>query len=98
MLAAASGLIRSELTILKAVGTLIPKVMILEHMVTIVMSVRSYLNTVVKGLYGSLTRLQVWSIRACISSLFLLAVSVALYAHHEADLVAVLMRELIPGF
>lgn len=97
MLAAAGGLVRSELTVLKALGTLIPKIVIFEHMVTIAVSVRSYLDTEVLGLHGAFTRLQIWSIRSSCFCLILLALAVVLYAQNEADLLSVLQHELIPA-
>lgn len=97
LLAAASGLVRSELTLLKAVGTLIPKVAILEHLVTIAVSVQSYMHSEVQGLHTPLSRMQLWSFRVCGLCSLLLIASVGLYAHHEADLVRVLLHELIPS-
>jgi hypothetical protein len=97
MLAAAGGLLRSELTVLKALGTLIPKVIIIEHLVTIAVSVRSYLDTEVLGLHGKCTRLQVLSMYSSVTCVVLLLVSVGLYAHNQADLLAVLQHELIPS-
>ena len=97
MLAAAGGMVRSELTVLKALGTLIPKIVIIEHLVTIAVSVRSYLDTEVLGLHGKCTRLQLWSIRSSCFCLLLLAIAIGLYAQNDADLLSVLQHELIPA-
>jgi hypothetical protein len=97
LLAAASGLVRSELTVLRALGTLIPKVAIFEHMVTVMVSMHSYLHTEVEGIHGPMTRVQVWSLRVSTACTGLLLLSVFLYWQGGADLVPVLLRELVPA-
>lgn len=97
LLAAASGLVRSELTIIRAVGLVFPKVVILEHFVTILVSIRSYMDTEVRGLHGSISRFQLWAFRMCGLCLALLACSIFFYRGHELDLLGVILHQLIPS-
>ncbi len=97
LLAAVSGIVRSELTILRALGTLIPKVAILEHLTIVTLRLQSYMQSEVSGFTGTLSRMQHWSLRTIALCSLLLLLSVGLYAYHQADLADVLLRELIPA-
>lgn len=97
ILAAFSGLIRSELTIVRALGTLLPKVGILEHMLVIALDVHAYMHNIDPALRGKLTTVQKWSVRFAILSIVLLIGSIALYWGDEEALMQILARELVPA-
>jgi len=97
-LAAASGLLRTGMTLLKAVGTLIPKVAILERFTMIALNLQSYMHAEAEGLHSPMKRVQLWSYRVAGLCVLLLVAAVGLYAHHSADLMDVLLRQLIPSF
>lgn len=94
MLAAVSGLLRSELTLLRAIGTLLPKIRILEHILCIAMNFHLYLHSVPPGLDEPLTRLQKWSMRISVLCIGLLIAAGFLFQNHGWDLVRILEQEL----
>lgn len=94
MLAAVSGLLRSELTLLRAIGTLLPKVRILEHILCIAMNFHLYLHSVPSGLEEPMTRLQKWSIRVVVLCIGLLVLAGFLFQNHGWDLMRILQQEL----
>ncbi len=98
MLAALSGLLRSELTLVRAIGTIIPRIQILEHFLSMAFNIHSYMNTVHPSLDRKLTRLErvaFWTIVVCASMLVLVAV---LFRGNEQELLNIFARELIPRF
>ncbi len=97
MLAAVSGLLRSELTVLRAFGTIIPRIRILEHFLTIFMNYHEYMHTVNPALCGSFTRFQKCSLFALMLTLALLAYSPVLYLGHSDALLNVIFREFSLG-
>lgn len=97
VLAAFSGLIRSELTLLRALGTLLPKVAILEHMIVIALDVHAYMHNVEPALRGKFTAVQTWSLRFSVLSILLLAGSIALFWGDEETLMKILVQELVPA-
>ena len=98
MLAAVSGLLRSELTLLRAAGTVLPKIKILENVLAAFSNIHLYLHTVNPALSHSLNRLQRWSIILIVLSAALLACSFVLYAGHHDQLLFVFLREMSLSF
>ncbi len=96
LLAGLSGIVRSELTILEALGTLLPKVHILEHMAVIAIDVHSYLHTVHPGVATPLSRIQKFSIALTVICTGLLAASFFIYDGDLSRLLDVYRHELIP--
>ncbi len=97
VLAALSGLLRSELTVLRAVGTIIPKIYILENMACILFNFQSYLHSIHPNLRIPLTRIQHWSLRVTYVCLFALAMTIVFFHGREMTLLNILARELIPA-
>lgn len=96
LLAAVSGLLRSELTILEALGTLLPKVQIFEHIAGVAFGVHNYLHAVNPGVSGPLSRMQKASLVLAVLCALLLAGSFFAFHGNEATLLAAYGRELIP--
>lgn len=92
-----SGLVRSELTVLRALGTIIPKIHILEHIIHISVDVHSYLHESVAGLDRPMTRVQIWSVRTAWACAFLLVFAVILHRSDELVLLRILAHELVPS-
>jgi hypothetical protein len=98
LLSALSGMVRSELTILRAAGTLIPKVRIMENILAIALNWHSYMHTTHPALERPLSRLEKWSIRTIIVCTSMLVLAVILFHANEWDLIRVLEHELVPTF
>ena len=96
VLTALSGLLRSELTIVSAVGTIIPKIRILEDICAIFLNLHGYLHSIHPNLKVPFTRLQHWSLTVTYACLFLLGMSILLFHNNEARLLGILAHELIP--
>ncbi len=97
MLSAVSGMMRSQLTVLRALGTLIPKVRIMENMLSIVLNMHTYMHVTHAGLGRRLNRIEKWSLRTIAVCAGLLILAALIYHNHEWDLVQVLRKELIPA-
>jgi hypothetical protein len=97
LIAMVGGLVRSELTLLRALGTIIPKIHILEHIIHISVDVHSYLHESVPGLDRPMTRVQIWSIRMAWACAFLLFFAVILHRGDEIALLKILAHELVPA-
>lgn len=93
-LAALSGLIRSELTLVKAFGTLVPKMEILEHMIRTFVHLHNYMYEPHCDLGKPLLRIHRFSAITILISGILIAVAVVLYSSHEIDLANVVANEL----
>lgn len=96
LLAGLSGIVRSELTIIEAVGTLLPKVHILEHMAVIAIDVHGYLHAVHPGVSTPLSRIQKVSIVLAIICAGLLVASFFIYDGDLSHLLDVYRHELVP--
>jgi len=98
MLNALGGMMRSGLTVLRAFGTMLPKIRILENMCTIALNFHGYMHTAHPALDRKLSRLEKWSVRSIILSIAMLVLAVFLFQHFQWDLSKVLAHELIPSF
>lgn len=96
MLAALSGIVRSQLTVLKALGTLIPKIQILERIMNLLFSLHIYVQSVHHGMFGRMTRMEKCSIAVSFICIALLIASLTFYSGDTNDLFSVFKRELIP--
>lgn len=96
LLAGVSGILRSQLTILEALGTLLPKVQILEHMTAVFFGFHAYLHSVHPGVTGPLTRIQKVCFALTLVCLLLLALSFVFFLGQEQELFNVFKQELIP--
>ena len=94
-LAALSGVLRSELTIARAIGTIVPKIEILERTFHLYSNFRMYLYTPHPDLKKPLLRIHRWSLITVWVCLFLLGLAAVLYYKHEVDLLRVLQQELV---
>lgn len=97
MLNALSGMMRSELTVLRAFGTMVPKIRILENMCAIALNFHGYMHTPHPALDRKLSRLEKWSIRTIVVSIVLLVIAVFMFQANQWDLAQVLAHELIPS-
>ncbi len=97
MLSAMSGMLRSELTLLRAVGTIIPKIRIMENILAIALNIHTYMHTPNPMLNRKLSRIEKCSVVTIVVCSALLIGAVFLYMSHQWDLSQVLKHELIPG-
>lgn len=72
--ASLSGLMRAEVTVIRMLGTIIPKLKILHHFLKVIAHLRHYLDTVHPHMSEGLTPLE----RTCVMSLFLTGVMLLL--------------------
>jgi hypothetical protein len=93
-LVALSGLIRSELTVIKALGMLIPKIQILEHVFSVVLNFHAYLYQPHPDLKKPMLRIHRWSFLTIFVTLVLLVIAAGLYHAHEVDFLNTLQKEL----
>ncbi len=96
MLNALSGMMRAELSVLRAFGTMLPKIRILENICAIALNFNGYLHTPHPALKRALTRLEKWSLRSIVISIALLAFAFFLFRNQQWDLLMILEHELIP--
>lgn len=94
MLTALSGLLRSELTLLRTLGTLIPKARIMEHFLCIFLNMHTYLHSIPEGLHTSMSRVQRWSMHTAFVCLIMLIAAVPFFESREWDLIRVIRHEL----
>jgi hypothetical protein len=92
-LVALGGLIRSELTIIRMLGTVLPKIRIFEHCLTIALDVHSYLHAVHPNLRTPLTRVQIYSLVSIGATGVLLLAAPIVFHAHLADLAVIVGRE-----
>ena len=97
MLSAMGGFMRAELTVLKAFGTLLPKIRILENICAIALNFHGYLHTTHPALERKFTRLEKWSLRTIVVCSMLLLFAVLVFQVNHWDLLVILEHELIPG-
>ncbi len=94
LLVATSGLLRSGLTILRAVGTIVPKIRILESFVTTFVNMHAYLYTPHPDIRKPLSKAHRWSLVAIGVSTLMLTGTFFYYFGHEQDLYVLVAREL----
>lgn len=90
-----SGLGRSGLTILRALGTIVPKIHIAEHMLTIVLNLHLYLYTPHPDIRKPLSAAHRYSVLTSFLCLALLALSFSLFG--LVDVLSVMQSELSLG-
>ncbi len=98
MLAAVSGMLRSELSLLRMLGTLIPKIRIMENILAIALNFHNYMHRVHPNLTGPVTGFQTWCMRIIALCGVLLVLAVLFFHAHGLSLVTVLAHELVPSF
>jgi len=97
VLTALSGLLRSEATVLYAIGTIIPKVRILEDFAAVFFNFHSYLHSIHPDLQLPLSRIQHWSLKLTYVCLFFLGMTIIFFHGREMTLLNILAHELIPA-
>lgn len=95
LLPAASGLLRSGLTIAKAIGTILPKFRILEHIIVILVDIHVYLYTPRSDLRLPLARAHSTALTTVGISTVLLLLAAFFFRGHEADLLIILTNDLV---
>ncbi len=96
-LAAISGMARAELTIVRALGTLIPKIEIFENIFTVLLNVERYLHGTAPDPNRALRGGEKWALFIIGVAIFMLGLAFALYHGNEAQLLHVLAKELTPA-
>lgn len=93
-LASLSGIVRSEYTILRVIGTVSPRVRIVQRFFGMISNMCVYLHEQHPGMTLPISRMQRVSIALIIACLLLLAWAVFLYRSRIEDLVTILSYEL----
>lgn len=96
-LALASGLSRSGLTVVRALGTMVPKIAIAEHVITVIVNIHLYLYTPHPDIRRPLTKAHRFSLLTIALSITLLLASFTVFRASHADVLLVLSRELSLG-
>lgn len=89
-----SGMFRSGLTVVKAFGTLVPKIQIVEHLLSVTVNMHQYLYTPHSDIRRPLSKVHKISVATIGITVLLLLGSIAIYHGHEADLRLLLQHEL----
>ncbi len=92
-IAAMSGMARAELTILRALGTIAPKIEIIERLFGIVMNIEQYLHGIALDPSRPLRAAEKWAVFATGVSICLLALAFALFQGHEGQILQILAKE-----
>lgn len=93
-LVALSGFARTELTILRALGMLIPKFEILQHCSTVLLNIHSYMHTPHVLPHHRLTDGQTWAMFIIVACISFLAIAFALFQGRTDELLWILQNEL----
>ena len=94
MLAATSGLMRSGLTVLKAVGTILPKIRILEQSLLVALNLHTYLYTPHPDIRRPLARVHQLALATIgVAALLIIAASMH-FIGNEMEFLSILSREL----
>ncbi len=93
-LAALSGFARTELTIVRAIGTIVPKFEILQHLSTILLNIHAYMHTPHVLPHHELTEGQTWAIFITVSCISLLGIAFLLFHGRTGELMWILQNEL----
>lgn len=92
-----SGLSRSGLTIARALGTIIPKIQIAEHLITVMVNIHLYLYTPHPDIRRPLSQAHRYSLLTILLCISLLLASFTVFRASHSDLLLVLSRELSLG-
>jgi len=94
LLATMSGLLRSELTIIRALGMLIPETSIVQHMFVVGLNFHEYLHSVHPDMTQPITRMQRWSLVTIgLATAFLIA-ALPLFSHQGVSILPILEEEM----
>ncbi len=91
---AVSGILRSQLTVLRFLGTIVPKIYIIEHMITLALSFHSYLYSPHPEIRTPLSRVHRYCVYSIVVTLSLLALSLWVYRGNEDLLLSIVAREM----
>jgi len=95
-IASLSGFMRAEVTVIRSLGMLIPKLKILHHFLKVVTNLYEYLQSVHPQMEKGLSTLERVSLFALLTSLLLLVLSPMLLQIDLVQLQGILLEELIP--
>lgn len=95
LLAAVSGLLRSGLTVAKAIGTILPKFRILEHLIVILVDLHVYLYTPHSDIRRPLARAHRYALATIGVTTVLLLFAFYLFRGHEGELMTILTHDLV---
>lgn len=94
LLASVSGLLRSELTVIRALGMLIPETSIVQHMVVTGMNFHEYMHSVHPDVALPLSRVQRWSILTLIVTIVLLLLAVPILGAQNISVLPIIAEEM----
>lgn len=98
LLASVSGLMRSQLTVVRALGMLIPETSILQHFIVVGMNMHEYMHSPHPDLMQPITRVERWSFVTIAITVILLIIAVPLLADQGGSVIAILAEELSLSF
>ncbi len=93
-LAALSGFARTELTIVRALGVLVPKIEILQHALTVLLNIHAYMHTPHVLPHHRLTDGQKWAVFITVACISLLGIAFLMFHGRTDELVWILQSEL----
>lgn len=93
-LAAFSGLARTELTVVRAVGILVPKIEILQHALCVLLNIHTYLHTPHILPHHQLTDGQKWAMFVTVVCISLLGISFVLFHGRTDELMWIFSQQL----
>ncbi|MEQ1849386.1 MAG: hypothetical protein ABL890_02230 [Candidatus Peribacteraceae bacterium] len=94
LLSSVSGLMRSQLTIVRALGMLIPETSILQHAVVVGMNIHEYMHSPHPDIDQSFTRVEKWSLITIVVTLILLLIAVPFVAQNGHSVSLIIAEEL----
>lgn len=93
-LAALSGLVRSEVFIMRAIGTVAPRYFILNETLSILIHLRSYFHAIHPQIGKPWSRVEQWQIGILGASVLLIALASSLMGVAHAHVVDIILHEL----
>jgi len=96
-IATLSGFMRAELTVVRALGTIIPKVTILHHILYIMAHIQQYLNSIHPQIRKGWSQLEKVCLVSFAISLLLLALAPSILALDAPQLGQIILEEMMPS-
>ncbi|MBI3336506.1 hypothetical protein HYZ98_02985 [Candidatus Peregrinibacteria bacterium] len=95
--AAVSGLMRAEFTVIRALGTIIPKVYILQDVLKIVAHIHHYLDSIHPCMHKEWTRLEKICLASFAASVLLLVIAPSILGLDAVIIEQIIREEIIPS-
>jgi hypothetical protein len=94
LLSSVGGLMRSQLTIIRALGTVIPQASIVQHILLVGMNLHEYMHSPHPHMDQSLTRVERWSMLTIAVMIVLIAVAGVLLAEEGGSVSLIIAEQM----